>query len=123
MMPSCWLEHSSGACDTAVRFYEELRTREQLGYIVSCRADRNEGVFSPLATAWAKSEFGIAWPFRSPGIVFVVQGAAKSAMEVSGPLVEVIGWPWIKSSRCWHASRPSWTRCLECFVPGVPSRK
>ena len=28
-----------------VRFYEQLRTREQLGYIVSCRADRNEGVF------------------------------------------------------------------------------
>eukprot|EP00435_Cladocopium_sp_Y103_P016958 s317_g4.t1 len=43
------------------QFYEQLRTREQLGYIVSCRADRNEGVFS---------------------IVFVVQGAAKSALEV-----------------------------------------
>lgn len=42
-------------------FYEQLRTREQLGYIVSCRADRNEGVFS---------------------IVFIVQGAAKSALEV-----------------------------------------
>ncbi|CAK8995286.1 unnamed protein product, partial [Durusdinium trenchii] len=42
-------------------FYEQLRTREQLGYIVSCRADRNEGVFS---------------------LVCVVQGAAKSALEV-----------------------------------------
>ncbi|CAJ1388731.1 unnamed protein product [Effrenium voratum] len=42
-------------------FYEELRTREQLGYVVSCRADRNEGVF---------------------GLLFQVQGAAKSALEV-----------------------------------------
>ena len=42
-------------------FYEQLRTREQLGYVVSCRADRNEGVF---------------------GVVLVVQGAAKSAVEV-----------------------------------------
>lgn len=42
-------------------FYEQLRTREQLGYVVSCRADRNEGVF---------------------GVLLLVQGAAKSALEV-----------------------------------------
>ncbi len=37
-----------GDLTRAPRFYEQLRTREQLGYIVSCRADRNEGVFGHL---------------------------------------------------------------------------
>jgi len=42
-------------------FYEELRARQQLGYVVSCRLDRGEGAFR---------------------LVFLVQGAVLGPMQV-----------------------------------------